>query len=433
MNLHNPSPDPNGRRFRILFLDPAIVAEWAPLPSLADVSALPVPGASYLLHEASSPGTVDPEVCFELARTHMGRFDFILGECTGGFLWRAIFRLVGDRTPFLLIPRFNHVVGPNAFALLLAAQLRHPGDTIFAGSLAAHLPFSRFGFASEPLYLPGLDLKTFRPLAASKQELREALGLSTGSPLLLFVGRVEDDKNVLELLEIFQAVRATTGAELVICHQFDREGYLGQCREKAAAIGGVHWVRKPVTANLVRYYNAADLFVSAAVSLFETFGRAPVEAQACGTPPVVADYDGFRETVTANTGFRIPTLPRGPLKGPDVAGFSRTLLNALADAPGRAERGRAGVEHVQQFAQETAIQGLISRLPEAMSRGCGNQHQRREVALADAPEEVRALWPSLEGRPIEELVRDFLIERKVPVPSSSESVAEFLRRWFAHY
>jgi glycosyltransferase involved in cell wall biosynthesis len=419
-------------RPRILLLDPGILKEWRPLLPLADVSTLPVPGDPYLLHEAPPRGAVSAEECFEMARAHAGRFDFILGECTGGFLWRAVFRLVGDDTPFLLVPRLNHVLGPHAYALLLASQLRHPGDTLFAGSAAARDSFARFGFACDPLYLPGLDLKTFRPLTAGKRELRESLGLPADRPLLLYVGRVVDDKNVLELLEIFQAVRETLSAELVICYQFDREGYLRQCHEKAGAAGGVHWVHKPAAGDLVRYYNAADLFVSSAVSFFETFGRAPVEAQACGTPPVVSDYDGFRDTVTPETGFRVPTVSRGPLKGPDAAGFTRTLLAALADPAALAERGRRGVEHARRFAQDAAIRGLLDRLEGAVERGRGDHPHRLAVSLAEYPREIRELWSPLEGRPLEELVRSFL-ETRVPPPSTPAAVENFLRQWFFHY
>ena len=40
----------------------------------------------------------------------------------------------------------------------------------------------------------------------------------------------------------------------------------------------------------------------------ETFGLTPIEAMACGVPQVVADWDGYRETVVeGETGFRVPT------------------------------------------------------------------------------------------------------------------------------
>ena len=54
---------------------------------------------------------------------------------------------------------------------------------------------------------------------------------------------------------------------------------------------------------------AADIFTSPADSIQEAFGLAPVEAMACGVPQVVADWDGYRETVDhGKTGFLVPTL-----------------------------------------------------------------------------------------------------------------------------
>jgi hypothetical protein len=53
---------------------------------------------------------------------------------------------------------------------------------------------------------------------------------------------------------------------------------------------------------------AADVFVGPVDSIQESFGLAPVEAMACGVPQVVADWDGFRDTVVhGETGFLVPT------------------------------------------------------------------------------------------------------------------------------
>jgi hypothetical protein len=65
---------------------------------------------------------------------------------------------------------------------------------------------------------------------------------------------------------------------------------------------------------------AADVFVSLADSIQETFGIAPVEAMAAGLPAVVADWDGYRDTVRQGIdGFRIPTLMPSAGLGADLA------------------------------------------------------------------------------------------------------------------
>jgi len=56
------------------------------------------------------------------------------------------------------------------------------------------------------------------------------------------------------------------------------------------------------------WYAAADIFVSIADSIQESFGLSVIEAMASGLPQVVSDWDGYRDTVAhGETGFRIPT------------------------------------------------------------------------------------------------------------------------------
>jgi len=53
---------------------------------------------------------------------------------------------------------------------------------------------------------------------------------------------------------------------------------------------------------------AADIFVAPCDSIQESFGLTPVEAMSCGLPQVVADWDGYRDTVLhGETGFLVPT------------------------------------------------------------------------------------------------------------------------------
>jgi glycosyltransferase involved in cell wall biosynthesis len=392
-----------------------------------------VPHKDYLLSERGR-GRVDPACCLEIARACAGRFDYVVGDNTAGFLWHALFRLAGDRTPFLLVPRVNHVTPEQCYALLLSSQLRGPRDLLFAGCRSARRSFGRFGFRCEPRYLPsndlpGINLELFR-LLPRRAELRATLGLPADHDILLFTGRVDRDKNVLELFEVLAAVRAERPVELVVCFHFQSEPYLARCRERAAAIGHVRFVERPDPETLVRYYNAADLFVSAGVSVCETFGRSPVEAMACGTPPVVSAYNGFRDTITPSTGFLVPTKHEGWPQQPDVGRLAATVLAALADRGTLREKARAGIKRVRQWDRAVTLDNLLDLL--ASDPG-GDAPSRDRLSLAGYPSEIAALWSYLEGRPLAELVTSFVATGNPPCKPSRDALVAFLKSWFGDY
>jgi glycosyltransferase involved in cell wall biosynthesis len=65
---------------------------------------------------------------------------------------------------------------------------------------------------------------------------------------------------------------------------------------------------------------AADIFISLADNIQETFGLTPIEAMASGLPVVVTDWDGYKDTVRDGiVGFRLATWMPRPGQGDDFA------------------------------------------------------------------------------------------------------------------
>ena len=421
-----------GTRPRVLFIDAQNLPEWRAFSSFADLSAIALPGPLYLLNDLNPGRGLELDRCFEIAASHAGRFDCVIGECTGAFLWHAIFRLAGDDTPFVIVPRFNHCFPIHAYAALLSSQLRRPGDRLYTGSVAASHPFSGFGFRCEPSYLPGLDLKKFGVLPAARADLRVLLGLPGDRDVLLYTGRLAPDKHVLELMEIFSRVQHFRRATLVICYNFFEQRYLDRC--EAQALGDVRLICRPNLKTLVEYYNAADLFVSAAVSVHETFGRSPVEAMACGTPAVVAEYNGFRETVTPETGFLVAPTTNGVRKGPDVDGFVETILAALGDRSALKEKADAGVRRTERFEIGATLKALSEGLvaaPRPLPSAAVTLPDH--LSFQGYPPELRDLWPSLEGEPLSQLVVDLFATGGLPVQPTRAAAAAFFASWFKEF
>lgn len=130
----------------------------------------------------------------------------------------------------------------------------------------------------------GMDAKIFQPQPNDRAETRNSLGISTGCLLLLYVGRLAQEKNTQTLFAAF--------AELVR-QEPDRYHLLvvgdgaqrAQLQRLQQTTGHVSW--QPYCAEapeLARLYRAADLLVHPGVQ--ETFGLTALEAQACGTPVV---------------------------------------------------------------------------------------------------------------------------------------------------
>ena len=180
--------------------------------------------------------------------------------------------------------------------------------------------------APRPL-LPVIPLGIFcDDVAASpgaRAAWRDRLALAPDDVAALFVGRfsVLSKAHAVPLFEAAQlaAARLTgprvTGARrlvLVMAGWFGRESteadYHAAARRFCPGVrvifldGRLPDVRRDI-------WSAADLFVSPADNIQETFGLTPVEAMAAGLPVVVSDWNGYRDTVQDGVeGFRVPTI-----------------------------------------------------------------------------------------------------------------------------
>jgi hypothetical protein len=85
--------------------------------------------------------------------------------------------------------------------------------------------------------------------------------------------------------------------QIVLASHVIDEPYVATLRRELGPGCGVHIIERPHREDLADLYCAADVFVTAATSHFETFGRAPAEALACGTSVVAPSYDGFAEVL----------------------------------------------------------------------------------------------------------------------------------------
>ncbi len=130
----------------------------------------------------------------------------------------------------------------------------------------------------------GVDTGVFYPDVRRGAAARKRLGWPTDRQVLLYVGRLNPDKNVRRLLESFTKLHKDQPGRfhLAVVGDGMLRGALHRLAEETEAVS---WIRYCNSAEeLADIYRAADLFVHPGVK--ETFGLVTLESQACGTPVV---------------------------------------------------------------------------------------------------------------------------------------------------
>ncbi|MGW0479350.1 glycosyltransferase family 4 protein [Nonomuraea sp. NPDC003214] len=204
--------------------------------------------------------------------------------------------------------------------LVAAGWDRTPIDVVPLGGTFEHLVAD-----------PGFDRAGLDEAAAG---LRVRLGIAAGDPVLLFVGRIERQKGVYQLLEALPEIAAgLPGVRLVLVGEGDVAGV-----ERIAAASGLTVLapgRFVGGRELLEFYAMADACVFP--SLFEPFGLVATEAMALGRPVVLGD--GFSRIFLGD-----PDRPACRfVRAGDPADIARGVLEVMTDArlAGElAERGR---------------------------------------------------------------------------------------------
>ena len=130
----------------------------------------------------------------------------------------------------------------------------------------------------------GVNVEIFNPEADAADGARHGFTIKPEQKLLLYVGRLAKEKNTRTLFSAFEllAGRRPGDFHLLVIGDGPERDQLDELRSRT---GNVSWIQYcNDSAELARYYCAADLFVHPGVQ--ETFGLVSLESQACGTPVV---------------------------------------------------------------------------------------------------------------------------------------------------
>lgn len=130
----------------------------------------------------------------------------------------------------------------------------------------------------------GVNIDVFKPTPNDGLATRQLMGVAPNQKLLLYVGRLAKEKNTETLFKSFEFLQTRRPGDfhLLVIGDGPQRNHLEKLRDGS---GSVLWIQYCTdSADLARYYRAADLFVHPGVQ--ETFGLVALESQACGTPVV---------------------------------------------------------------------------------------------------------------------------------------------------
>ena len=201
------------------------------------------------------------------------------------------------------------------------------------------------GHASVAVWGRGVDTSRFAP-ARRNEALRDHL-LDGGTTLLLYVGRLSEEKRVSVLLEAFAGLRhRRPQVRLAVVGDGPARGGL-----EAGAPEGVRFLGELRGDALAQVYASADVFCFPSTT--DTFGQVLLESAASGLPTVAAAAGGALELVEHRS--------TGLLVVPDDAGaFGAALAELVEHEPLRHELARRALVAARRRSWDESYAELLA-------------------------------------------------------------------------
>lgn len=214
----------------------------------------------------------------------------------------------------------------------------------------------------------GIDLSRFAPATHSDgtsptaRQGREALGLSSDDFVLVFSGRVNSEKGIMELVEAMSRLQHISGLRLLVIGSsfYDTtagdDEFTARLKAKAAPLAD-----RILFTGFVPYSRMPDYLAMADVAVVpsvwdDPFPTTVLEAQAMGLPVIATRRGGIPEEVTDDGALLIDT----------GEGFVQRLADAISqlysDAGRREAMGRASRANAARFDKDRYARDFFNAL-----------------------------------------------------------------------
>ena len=187
---------------------------------------------------------------------------------------------------------------------------------------------------------------------SDKEKCREQIAAKYGvtAPFLLYVGRLQERKNLPRLLSAYARLRKE-GVDENLVLVGKKDWMFGNIHSHVESLGlatSVIFTGYVPSSDLPAFYNAAEAFVYP--SIFEGFGLPVMEAMACGLP-VLTSFGSSLEEIAGDAAVLVD-----PLSEESIA---KGLGKLLGDAHLRGRLGQAGLVRSASFGFKKAAEQTI--------------------------------------------------------------------------
>lgn len=185
----------------------------------------------------------------------------------------------------------------------------------------------------------GVDTERFHPSPEIRNTVRRELNISEHAVVVIFLGRLNRDKGMLDLADAFTRVASSRPEALLLLVGAEEDVTFPVMQQRCTPFQGR--LRKvDFTPVPERYMAAADIFCLP--SYREGFGQVIIEAAAAGLPSVCSRIYGITDAVEdERTGLLIAPG--------DIHALTRALESLLDDTSLRQKMGAAARQRVQNL------------------------------------------------------------------------------------
>ncbi len=214
-----------------------------------------------------------------------------------------------------------------------------------------------YGIEENVVYMPNsIDLDSFSQ--PEGKSVREKYSIGSDEKLLVYVGRMAQEKNIPFMIDAFKTIKSKIPSRLMIIGEGpELEAFKNYAAEKELA-DAIIFPGRVEYNQIPAYYGASNLFIM--TSTTEVKPLALLEAMAAGLPIVAVAACGVSDTVINGENGFLTTEDRNE--------FSDTVIKVLADDALLAEMGRNSVKISKGYSADALTDRLIGLYESAIDK-----------------------------------------------------------------